>query len=427
MKIVTISAYYPPYSYGGYENRVRDVTDGLSARGHQVYVLTTQPDKTMQVEPIVFDYPVIRKLHGTRRVMSWADRLTMKKSTNRLGVAIVFLRQIWWDMRDLRLIDKAIRKFQPDVIYLGHILPLSDNLLPFLATSPVKLVQDDGGKTLEWSYEKRGLWFRFLSEVQPGSCFLNAMKKAFVSIVTALSAGRIKKIWTWPERINVFFNNHVCYQSFLSTQIPHARSAVIHSGLDTDVFTIRRTRNLSLPLRIILPGRIEPNKGQMDAVNLSAQLLGKGIDNSLTIAGDPWKEDYLELLEKEVSDRGLGSRVRILPAVSKSELIDLYHQSDICFFPSYHDTGFSRIPLEAMACGCLVIAYGKEGSNETIRNNENGFIVESGNVSQVVKLIQRLASNPDEMDQITKAARHEIEKNYSMTNYIDQIESLLKW
>ena len=427
MRILTLSAYYPPFSYGGYENRVRDVMDGLAARGHEVIVLTTKPDTDRQTKPIEYTYPVIRRLHGVRKALSWAERLTMKESTNRLGVALVFLRQIWRDMRDLRLIDNTIKKFQPDIIYLGHIRPLCENILPYLASALIKLVQDDGGITAEWGYENPGLWFRFLTEIQPDSKFGKKMKAGFVSIVITFSGGRIKKQRIWPENITVIFNNQVCYQSFVEKQIPHSHASVIHSGLDTNQFTYQSTVNSGQVLRMIVPGRIEPSKGQIDAVNLSAQLLQVGIDHTLTIAGDPWKKDYLELLEQEVTDRGLRDHVCIIPSLEKHELIDRYHQSDLCFFPSYHKTGFSRVPLEAMACGCVVISYGNEGSDEIIRQNENGFLVEEGNSTQLPQLLQRLIANPAEIKRVTKAARQELEQVYSMPKYLDQIESLLQW
>ena len=427
MRILTLSAYYPPYSYGGYENRVRDVMDGLAARGHEVTVLTTKPDTAMQATPIEFTYPVIRRLHGVRKALSWAERLTMKESTNRFGVGLVFLRQIWRDMHDLRLIDNAIKKYQPDIIFLGHIRPLSENILPYLASSPIKLVQDDGGVTAEWGYENQGLWFRFLTEIQPDSKLVKKLKAGFVSVVTTLSGGRIKKKRVWPENITVFFNNQVCYHSFVEKQIPHNHASVIHSGLDTNQFAYQSTVNSEQVLRMIVPGRIEPSKGQLDAVNLSAQLLQLGIDHTLTIAGDPWKKDYLELLEQEVTDKGLRDHVCIIPSLEKNALIDRYHQSDLCFFPSYHLTGFSRIPLEAMACGCLVISYGNEGSAEIIRENENGFLVEEGNSMQLLQLLQRLIANPTEIERVTKAARQEVDQVYSMPKYLDQIESLLQW
>lgn len=401
--------------------------DGLYARGHQVSVLTTQPDKKLGVAPIPFSYPVIRVLHGTRSGLGWAERLTLKKNTNRIGVALIFLRQIYRDLHDLRVIDKVMKTHRPDVIYLGHIRPLSANILPYLATSSTKIIQDDGGKTVECSYEEPGLWFRFLSETRPRSTIGKLFKRGFISCVSALSKGRIKKAWMWPENINVFFNNNGCYQSFLSKQIPHNCSTVIHSGLDTEQFSYNRAESSDHVLRIIVPGRIEPNKGQLDAISLSADLKQKGVEHRLIIVGDPWKKDYLEVLEKAVSDLDLMDQVQFLPMQGKAELVDLYHQADICYFSSYHRTGFSRVPLEAMACGCLVISYGNEGSSEIIRNAENGYLVETGNWHQVLELLHKLSTNQAEISKIAESARRDLEQNYSLSKYVDEIESLLKW
>jgi len=48
MRILAISAYYPPYCYGGFEIRVSNILDALAAHGHELCVLTTQPDPTMK-------------------------------------------------------------------------------------------------------------------------------------------------------------------------------------------------------------------------------------------------------------------------------------------------------------------------------------------------------------------------------------------
>ncbi len=57
MRILTISAFYPPYTYGGYEIRIGDIMDGLSARGHKIHVLTTKPDPALKAVPKSFPYP----------------------------------------------------------------------------------------------------------------------------------------------------------------------------------------------------------------------------------------------------------------------------------------------------------------------------------------------------------------------------------
>lgn len=425
MKILTLSAYYPPFSYGGYENRVRDVMDGLAARGHQVNVLTTQPDKTMHADPIGFPYPVVRRLNGTRKALSWAEQLTMKEGTNRLGVVLIFLRQIWRDIHDLRLIDHTIQGFKPDLIYLGHILPLTSSLLPFLSRISHPLVVDDGGKTLLLSFENHGLWYRFQSEFHPTSIALQVVKKAFSSLVSILSSDRLTRDWVWPDRIKVFFNSYSNYRYFFAKTIPIDSSRVIHSGLDLRKFSFERKKNPLEPLSIIVPGRIESSKGQLDAVKLSTLLRQAGVQHNLTIVGDRWRTDYASQIEEQVRQLGLEKYISFLPMQEKCNLIELYHQSDICFFPSYQQTGFSRIPLEAMACGCVLLSYGNEGSDEIIKNGINGFLFSTGAIEQVKETVMALGDNKSLLRKVAYSARETVEEHHSIPVYLDQIEAFL--
>jgi len=41
MKILVLTNLYPPLSIGGYEERCRDVVEGLRERGHDILVLTS--------------------------------------------------------------------------------------------------------------------------------------------------------------------------------------------------------------------------------------------------------------------------------------------------------------------------------------------------------------------------------------------------
>ena len=98
---------------------------------------------------------------------------------------------------------------------------------------------------------------------------------------------------------------------------------------------------------------------------------------------------------------------------------------DICLFLSRHQTGFSRVPLEAMATGCLLLTYGKEGSDEILRNGENGFLIPEGDISAAADLITALLNRPEMVTNIIRQARNDIETDYSMNSYIEKIEKLL--
>lgn len=426
MRILTLCAFFPPYAYGGYELRVSQVMAELAQRGHEVRVLTTLPDKGQSQTLTQTPYPVIRCLHHAGRKLGWAEKLTFHPSANRLGVSFIFLRQQWRDALDLNFIDKQLSQFKPDLIYLGHIAPLTASLMPFLAHKDVPLVADEGGLSLVRAFRERSLWYRFQSEFQPNSPILSGLKRMFIRCIGFASRHRISEDWAWPARLTAIFNGKLNLHNAQAAAVPLLRAEVIHSGLDLDRFSLAERTTLGAPLSVFLPGRIEPDKGQLDALALVHGLRQVNIDCKLTIAGDPWKPEFLQQLRNETKRMNLEKQVQILPLQDTETMITLYQNSDICFFPSYHQTGFSRVPLEAMACGSLLVAYGREGSDEIIQHGSNGILTEPGNMPEIISIIQELRSDPSRYLSIVQKGRQWMEAQHSFSGYVDQIERLLR-
>ncbi len=370
-------------------------------------------------------YPVVRRLNSPSRKMRFADRLTTHKLTRWLGIALVFLREIKHDIQDITLIDQEIRSFQPDLLYLGHIMPLTCALMPFLARQALPIVADEGGKGLIYSWEDHGLWQRFQAEFPQNSGFLRWAKQAFNWLVRRFSKGRIPKEWAFPANIQAFFNSNLNLSNAISSGVPLKRTQVIHSGIDLEMFPFKREKEFGNPLTILVPGRIEENKGQLDAVQLGVLLKEKSIPFELTLVGDHWNQAYAAKVEAEIQSSGLGNQVRILPMISREALVQLFYKADICFFPSYQRAGFSRIPLEAMACGSVIISYGNEGSDEIIQDGKNGFIFIASNFLAAFECISILIKNPGLAAQIIHQARIDIESSYSLNNYVKTIEIYL--
>ena len=111
--------------------------------------------------------------------------------------------------------------------------------------------------------------------------------------------------------------------------------------------------------------------------------------------------------------------------VDHRTLVRFYQESDICFFTSHAQTGLSRVPLEAMACGSLLFAYGNEGSDEIVNDKETGFIVPQGNVATIVEIIQELSRDHEKYQRMIRNARKCVEENHTMDLYIDKIEGFL--
>jgi glycogen(starch) synthase len=422
MRILAISAYYPPYHSGGYELRCKNIMDALADRGHAVLALTSQSGAGSQSPSPDAAYVVSRRLHLSD-VGGVVSRMTERGWSHDLGMLLGFVRELWFGWRDTAFVDAQIRRFQPDVIYLGHVTNFSKTLVPYLANMP--LVYDEGGSGLIHLWTERGIWYKFTDEYVSGHFVFNVLKSLVVKVVGSMSGYRIKPRWAWPGKMRIVFNGGLGLRKAMAQGIPVNGAKVIHSGVDTREFSFTPRGRFGSPLQFILPGGIVPRKGQIDGVKLLAELRERGIDGSMIIVGKTWSDSYYRELTDEIKRLQLENRVQLMPMITQAELAGLYHKADICFFPSYQTAGFSRVPLEAMACGCIVISYGNEGSDEIIRDRHSGFLVPPADYDSVVDVVKKLVSKPDSIRDITAAARMEVESRFPMQGYVDEIEEFL--
>jgi glycosyltransferase involved in cell wall biosynthesis len=403
MRILTITSNHPPYHSGGYELRVKDIMDSLAARGHQILVLSTKASPGFRKTPVISAYPVKRLLH---------NRYTAR----------FFLKEILFDLIDTKTVKKFIKEFHPDVIYFGHTYILSKAILPYLADQSLPMVYDEGGTCLKGAWTERGRWFNFTGEYQSKWAFLNKIKPFVIKLVVLLGKGRIQAHWRWPRQMKVFFNSQSSLDHSLGFGVPVENAEVIHSGIVLEKFPFLPRTKMEEPVKILCPGRLEPRKGQLDAIELISMLTAAGIQAALTLAGETPSQNYLELIKGKITSQGLEESVRILGVVGQDELSELYQQADVCFFSSHQSAGFSRTPLEAMASGCVVISFGFEGSSEIIADGETGFVIEPGNLDRAVGIINLLLTHPKNFEEIVNEARGFVEKKYTFESYVDLIE-----
>lgn len=140
---------------------------------------------------------------------------------------------------------------------------------------------------------------------------------------------------------------------------------VVHRGVALEKFhpnlvTPERMVSLSQQWRlpegasiILLPARITRIKGHGLLLDAVAQLHRDDIF-CVFVGSDTGKENYRKALEKQIMDRGMGGKVRIVPACS--DMPAAYMLSAVVVCPSLVPEGFGRVPAEAQAMGRPVIA-----------------------------------------------------------------------
>jgi len=410
---------------GGYEIRCKNIMDALSRRGHDIRVVTSRGKGPRRRSEGDAPYPVARILYDDFYGGSVTDWLTRRRWSHVLGMMLVFTREFFFGTRDTGLVRRQIESLRPDVIYLGHTYNLSKPLLPYLSTCGVPLVYDEGGLGLIEAWEEKGIWYKLTDEYVSRHRVVQSLKSFVTEVVCRLSGRRLKPRWVWPDKMQIFFNDNLGRSKALAKGVPLNGSKVIYSGVDTELFRFRPRPGLGTTVKIVVPGGIAPHKGQLDGVRLLRKLSECNINAEMVIVGRVWSDSYYSEVANETRMLHLQDRVRFMPMIPQSELAVLYQEADICFFPSYQKAGFARVPLEAMAAGCIVISYGNEGSDEIIRDGYNGFLVPPADYARIAVIAKELMSDPARVRDMVVAARGDIEERHSMQRYIDQIEAVL--
>jgi glycosyltransferase involved in cell wall biosynthesis len=103
----------------------------------------------------------------------------------------------------------------------------------------------------------------------------------------------------------------------------------------------------------------------------------------LVIIGSGEDEPYLKSMAEP--------NIEFLGRVSESRLIEMYSKAKALILPGAEDFGLT--PLEAQASGTSVIAYGKRGALETVKDGETGYFFYELNPDSLIGAIKKFESN----------------------------------
>jgi len=119
---------------------------------------------------------------------------------------------------------------------------------------------------------------------------------------------------------------------------------------------------------LLMPGRLSRWKGQLDFIELIAQLRTQGEAVCGLVAGssDGAKQNYEEELRQSAVGQGVEDHVIFLG--HRTDMTELYSFSDIVFNLSNRPEPFGRTVTEALSVGTPVVAYDQGGPGEVLRD-----------------------------------------------------------
>lgn len=131
---------------------------------------------------------------------------------------------------------------------------------------------------------------------------------------------------------------------------------------------------------LLFVGALDRRKSPAALLRVWREVAGAGIETDLVLAGSGGRQAPAEM----------GEAVR-LGYLAHAELVDLYSAALCLVFPSRYE-GFGLPLLEAMACGCPVVAYDNSSVPEVV--GDAGVLVPDGDVSALARWVAEIALYP---------------------------------
>jgi glycosyltransferase involved in cell wall biosynthesis len=261
-----------------------------------------------------------------------------------------FLATLWWAT------IREIQRWQPDIIHAHWIIP--QGLIACLAARrrvPI-LCTSHGGDL----HGLRGPLFRWL------------------------------KAWTLRrcQRVTVVSQSMVDHVRLLVPGIP---IDVVPMGAElSSLFIPPEDPAVRRDNEIVFIGRLVEKKGLWVLLQAYEMLQQDRLDMQLTIAGDgPLREE----IKRRVSGMRHRERITLLGSVPHGDLPAILQRATIAVFPFIvgkdgDQEGFGLVVIEAIGCGCPVIASDLPAIRQSIDDGITGILTPSGDPSALTEAMR---------------------------------------
>ena len=367
------------FEAGGAEKSVHLISQGLSARGHTVAVVST--DRLAEDHKLFADY-VVPAISGgpARRLLGY-----------------------FWYHRGYRQLRRILTEFRPDVVHLHTIGEFSPAVLaatrhhPRLLTArgpedwTLRLLRwnlagaADGGR-LSATDTLRYLYLRFLQ--RPG--YLLWLRR--VDRILALSQYMADTVRVDAGRVPVFV-------------APNGTE----DGFDRQPLTDTDT--------VLFTGRLAKVKGADVLLEAFRQVSADRPQARLTVIGDGPDRARLEALSADLVDAG---RVRFLGWLGRDGVAECLAGSAVVVVPSRWPEVFGRVVLEALQTGRAVVASRGGGLPELV-GPDNGLLVTPGDAGELAAALTGLLGDRELLERLGEGSARRAGR-YRLDAVIDEHE-----
>ena len=256
------------------------------------------------------------------------------------------------------------------------------------------------------------------------------------------SKKNIKKIWQYIKITGfVLFNFFTRQREFVhgsdkvlvvsnkvksalieETFAPEEKFAVIHNGIDFSAFN----KNLDLPVgkKVLYVGQVIKSKGLDILFNIALDLRDR--DFVFEIIGDG---EYMPELKEKVRTNQMSDKFVLRGKFARYEnLIPVYNDPAFGVFvlPTKRFEGLPMVLIEASFASLPLIAFEEGGLSDIVVDNENGFLVKPGDVSDFKNKLLQIIGDENLQKKFALNSRKLAEEKFSLDIMISEYEKVLQ-
>jgi glycosyltransferase involved in cell wall biosynthesis len=204
---------------------------------------------------------------------------------------------------------------------------------------------------------------------------------------------------------------------------------VVHFGIDPDMINLELKKEIPRSLIIsgkflLFVGNVKPHKNLINLLRALEILLQSGKDYKLVIVGK--KEGFITG-DKEVFDFAEGNKllnenIFFTGYIENRELYNYYRKASVFVFPSLYE-GFGIPPLEAMICGCPVIASDLTAIPEIC--GDAVLYIKALDPADIAEKINLLIGDKSLRDELVKKGNLQVAK-FPLTKFSYNLKEVIK-
>ena len=369
MRILIVSAFFPPFVQGGAELSARNLAAWLHTNGHEVAILTTSPAPADEVRGAIVDGLKVWRIHMPRpyTVFEAAQKSGVQKS--------IWHLQDHFDPRNDRIMRQVLDEFAPDIVNIHVLQGIGWNTLRVIGGRNIPVVltlHDLSLACVRMAMFKSG---RECERLCAPCAFSSRTKLAYLRSVPRL--GFVSPSLAILRRLSAFQPMQAWAQAHILNPNKSPSPTV--------------EKVASKTVRFLYVGRLHESKG-LYVLLQALEPLSARHEFTLTLVGTGPSEEDLK--------RRFGHHrwIEFAGHVSVQEVANRMAQSDLLLVPSIWFENSPGVIIEALGQGLPVMGSNAGGIPELVMHEKNGILVEAGDVRAWGTAIEGILDHPERLE-----------------------------